>query len=994
MNQVEVVSMVEVAVSKNRLALVLGLLVLALAPACRERTRHSAAQLEVPAIGLDFGATAITNPRTALLTLTNSGRSPFTVYSVKVEGVGLSMEPFGPFKVEAGGPVHLPVTFSPSAEGEMTGVLTLEHDADNVNDNGVTVVKVSGRGVKTLVSVNTELLDFGSVELGTTRDLEVELVNAGPTEAPFRFDLEGEDAAAFTAPGTGEELHLAAGEVRKVPVTFNPARIAAARASLRVLVCPTCEPQFVDLIGFGIHSALEINPTRVTFGRVNLGARAESVVNVTNAGSEAIQLDGAVWKGASGFDIVSAPTRLLHPGQTEQIVVAFAPRNLGAVPTALLEVRAQAPGAKGFPVLPVSGEAGTSCVVVAPKKMDFGMVPQGMSAVQELELLNRCASPVTVANLQVTTSTGGFFGLGQLSQSLPLPAGQWTKLKLAFTPKPNASQSVGKLTFQVAEGQGYAREEVELRGESRVFAPCRFRWVPPAISMGSTAVGSSVSMGVALRNEGNDDCFVAGLQIASGSDSAFTTGSFKPTRVGPGQKAAVKLTFKPTASGAYSGLVEAWVNSTTDGHPMLPVSGTAINSCLVLAPASVDFGTTQLACAPRNRALLVKNSCSSPVTLNAATLSHATGDTGELTVNPGVLPATLPPGGELSLDITYEPLDEGLDSAGLELDTSEGRQLAGLTGEGVTQPMVTKRFFQESQGKVDLLFVIDNSGSMMEEQRSLGQNFAALLNEAQRNGIDYHIGVTTTGLIPSPGGWSLCPGGVDGGENGRLFPADGSATRVITPQTPNPAGVFAKNVQVGWCHWNEQGLEAAFRALSPPLVNAADDPRTPLANDGNGDFLRADAKLGVIVVSDEEDFSPQPVSAYISFFQRLKPDPSMVSLSAIVGPAEVGTCPSASSPGSRYAEVANATGGRLESICTQNWSAALKALSSTTFGPKRTFELDEVPADPTEIKVFVDGVAITRGWKYEPGNTSIVFDAESAPHAGSMIEVVYRVSCE
>ena len=155
-----------------------------------------------------------------------------------------------------------------------------------------------------------------------------------------------------------------------------------------------------------------------------------------------------------------------------------------------------------------------------------------------------------------------------------------------------------------------------------------------------------------------------------------------------------------------------------------------------------------------------------------------------------------------------------------------------------------------------MLFVIDNSGSMMEEQQSLGENFAAFLSAALAAGVDYHIGVTTTGLDPSPGGWSECPGGAQGGENGRLFPVDGSRPRIITPQTPERGGRLRHATPTWACAtgtsraWTAPTARSRTRCSTAWMIRARRS-----ADDGNGGFLRGGAKLAIIFMSDEEDFS-------------------------------------------------------------------------------------------------------------------------------------------
>ncbi|HYO70236.1 MAG TPA: hypothetical protein VEU33_29575, partial [Archangium sp.] len=225
-------------------------------------------------------------------------------------------------------------------------------------------------------------------------------------------------------------------------------------------------------------------------------------------------------------------------------------------------------------------------------------------------------------------------------------------------------------------------------------------------------------------------------------------------------------------------------------------------------------------------------------------------------------------------------------------------------------------------------------------------------------------------------------------------PVDNSSPRIITPSTPAAEAVFARNTNVGVCHWNEQGLEAMYRALSDPLVFDMDDPRTPQTMDGNSGFLREDAKLAIIAVTDEEDFSPQPVSAYETFLLGLKGgDRSKVLFSAIAGPGDLTTCPRASSTGSRYIQLAQSTGGVVESICTPNWAESLERISENAFGPNRSFPLSETPSDTTRIVVRVDGGGVTGGWTYDAASNTVIFDVDKAPQPGANVQITYPVGC-
>ncbi len=508
-----------------------------------------------------------------------------------------------------------------------------------------------------------------------------------------------------------------------------------------------------------------------------------------------------------------------------------------------------------------------------------------------------------------------------------------------------------------------------------------------------------MTLGIALRNDGTEQCFIGGMQLAAGSDAAFTANEVPSDILDPGEKAVLMVKFKPMALGSFNALAEAWVNhpSPSHKHPTAAITGRAIQGCFHLQPRDLDWGTRKLTCAPITLAVEGTNSCTAAVTISAAALD-APATTEFALLNPLSATIVMNPGQRTTFTVRYTPVDDGADSAALRVTADGVVHTAGLHGTGLNSPTRTDLFVQDSLAKVDVLFVIDNSGSMMEEQNSIGQNFAAFLQAAQSQNVDYHIAVTTTGIESSPGGWSVCPGGAEGGEGGRLFPVDGSAPRIITPQTPNALSVFANNVKVGVCHWNEQGLEAAYRALSAPLVNSMDDPSTSLPGDGNGGFLRPDAKLAIVFLSDENDYSPNAlnddVTFYETFFKAVKGnDPSMLSISSIVGPQVLGSCPTASSAGIRYIKLAQATGGVVESICTANWAQSLTDIGANTFGPRRVFKLHERPDDASQIVVEVNGVAVTSGWSYDPKTNSIEFTASAVPPAGSVIQVTYPLGC-
>ena len=86
------------------------------------------------------------------------------------------------------------------------------------------------------------------------------------------------------------------------------------------------------------------------------------------------------------------------------------------------------------------------------------------------------------------------------------------------------------------------------------------------------------------------------------------------------------------------------------------------------------------------------------------------------------------------------------DATSLAVQTSgtDGPYLLTLEGTGALNAVQTDSFHQDAQPKVDLLLVIDDSGSMANKQQQMINNLTSFMTYAVRaRSVDYHIAVTT-----------------------------------------------------------------------------------------------------------------------------------------------------------------------------------------------------------------------------------------------------------
>jgi hypothetical protein len=273
--------------------------------------------------------------------------------------------------------------------------------------------------------------------------------------------------------------------------------------------------------------------------------------------------------------------------------------------------------------------------------------------------------------------------------------------------------------------------------------------------------------------------------------------------------------------------------------------------------------------------------------------------------------------------------------------------------------------FVQQNGLTDILLVIDNSCSMGDEQAALANNFAAFISSATMSTTDWHIGVVTT----------------DVGEQGHLRRALNEPT-ILSPSTPNVAQVFSNRVSVGIAgSGSEQPYESMRLALTDPAKSGA-----------NANFLRDDAFLAVVVVTDALEQSPGSIGSYLSALRTAKAGRRDRSSLSVVGPftASGGTCFTEGLDDGRYATAVSLTGGVQSDICTQNWANDLQAISRSVFGSQRNFELTGSARGPPDLTVTVDGVPTT-AWTWDAARNSVVFT--TPPLSGANIVVTYRTAC-
>ena len=284
-------------------------------------------------------------------------------------------------------------------------------------------------------------------------------------------------------------------------------------------------------------------------------------------------------------------------------------------------------------------------------------------------------------------------------------------------------------------------------------------------------------------------------------------------------------------------------------------------------------------------------------------------------------------------------------------------------------------------GKVDILFVNDNSASMDAEQAALGTRFPAFSNEL--TGVDWQMGMITTDCSTGP--YGFC---------GSLHNIEGQSFYILDSTVPNYETLFLNTIQRpetlscslgGFCpSGREEPLYATIDAISKRGTD-------------NAGFFRSDANLAVVILSDEDEQSNAPATAttaqdVVDAFNNAWPTNKILSVYGIVVQPGDTACLAAQQAqygltafeGTRATDLALQTGGGTFDICSADYTGLMTTIGQDVKRLTDSFQLSNTPIVGSVSVNLVPAQSVT--WSVN-GNR-ISFDAPLAP--GTVVEVNYN----
>ena len=611
-------------------------------------------------------------------TLTNPGTAAVALASITLSG-HFAQTNDCPATLGAGGSCTFTVTSNPVIDGPTSGSVNVKDGSGNTTQlylSGIGGVPIDGNSAgNNQVALSPTSVGFGSVNVGQTSGAQaVTLSNGTSEEVTISAITAGPDVyqTANMCPVAPETL--AGGASCTVSVAFRPQSTGAKSESLTFAMSASSDPLTATITGTGLPGDLLFTPTSLSFASAVAGSTSSAqTATLTNQLTTPVTLTNIEAMGTflETNDCPMSPNTLAA-GASCTVSISADPEMAGAF-TGSIDAT-ESTGA--VTQLYLSGTAtassgGPTLVTVSPASLSWGdVVVGGTSGAKTITFTNNEGSSITVNS--ITAGTDFQISANScLAMPTTLAAGGTCTVSVVFRPQSAGAESE-PLTF--VDSAANSPQTAALSGTGTTGS---LLFSPASLSFAGVTVGkTSASQTATLTNESGGAITLSPITVsgAFGQTNNCPAGTFAA-----GASCTVTVTAKPTATGAFSGSVNAKDGS---GGTQLYLSGTglqAVTGTATLTPASNHFTGVTSGSKGAAVAFTLSNGDSTPITISQISVSNT--NFAE-TNNCG---SSLAGNASCTISVTFTPQSIGLQSATLTVtdDASNTPQTAALSGTGL-----------------------------------------------------------------------------------------------------------------------------------------------------------------------------------------------------------------------------------------------------------------------------------------------------------------------
>ena len=400
----------------------------------------------------NFGDVCVGSFKDLPLVVNNKGTCP-----LRLTGLSSSSPEFQtagvmsfPLVIAPGDSLTIPIRFQPASYGMKTATITLSSDDPANPSKGVSV---SGN-VPSATIVAPDMLDFGKVCPGDTRNLTLTIGNSGGCDLIVKSITS--DSPEFKVVGVVPfPFIVPPGQTRDVQIQFmpmgftvNPVHMATLTIMSNDLVTPN---KTVIVKGTVPPPVIQVSPDPLDFGKVCLGTFKDLPLTIKNAGECKLTISG-ITSDTADFSVapgVSFPL-MVPPGGMINVPIRFKPLSTGPK-MGMLTINSDDPVTPAKKVT-VKGLAPVSQIAVSGD-FSFGKVPVGKFKDQYLNVTNTepCDLLITliceVTENGITTPSSEFNVVSPVAYPILIPGGGTLPVQIRFKPLRTGPRRAKLLVF-------------------------------------------------------------------------------------------------------------------------------------------------------------------------------------------------------------------------------------------------------------------------------------------------------------------------------------------------------------------------------------------------------------------------------------------------------------------------------------------------------------------------------------------------------------------
>ena len=734
-----------------------------------------------------FPDAAVGAQSTATVELKNDGTADLSIETIAIQPGGTAQDEVqaAAFSISTGGEPGtlaagetrvVTLVFSPQMTGLHEAEIVVTSDAPGSPHTAL----LQATGVEPALTITPTPVVFADAAIGAQSTATVELKNDGTADLsietmtiqPGGTAQDEAQAAAFSITSGGESGILAAGETRTVTLAFSPQMGGLHEADLAVTSNAPGSPHTALLQATGTAPGILLSATSIDFADTEVGESVEESLTISNTGSAtlsivSIDIEGPVEienvvGGPESFAIVSGGDGgTLGPGETRDIVVAFAPSGEGEH-RAVLKITSN--DAMSPHLVDLNGVGIQAALNIDPQALAFDDQRVGVQAQSKsVTLTNSGTAPLSLDGISLADNAAGAFSIISGGDQGSLAPGASRNVTIAFSPQATGQFQANLQIVSSAPGSPFL---VELSGVG----------VAPVLTLSDTGIqfppttaGGQQVIPLQIGNTGTASFSIESMGIEPSGEAVFSiaTGG-DPGTIEPGANRVVEIAFKPLAETAYEAVFSIVSNAPGSPH-RVTLAGRGTVPGMMVSPVTIRFADSPVGVAVDANALM-QNTGSETVTITSIQITEDTGEAFEIVS-----------GGEIG---AFDP--EGSREIGLRFTPPQGGEF--------TAKLVVEANVPQSPFEVNLIGKGTVSGASVAPQSiafadtPVGDQTTASVTVSNTGNVP--ITMSTASLSQEIEVFAI----VSGGNEGAVQP--GMSREIVVSFTPPNTGAFSGQLQV------------------------------------------------------------------------------------------------------------------------------------------------------------------------------------------------------